>query len=376
MCVVGDFDETKALNVANNVQAIFKPTPNLGYDLVRPREYSFGPGYYVYHMLVPNDNCVNSAVECSIYCGLAADKRESVLLAILEEVVHGSFFALLRTKHQLGYNVSALSSSIYGGRSELILRVEGEYNLMYVTMHINKFIHDMHQTLLDMSDEQFYSQVQLLLRRYQGGFQNIDQEAGRYFEEVSSGAYDFTRYDKMAELLQSIAKEELLVFWNKYVNPSTAPAYTRIDVQMWSAKIWKPTVSDFKEYSAKTLALYGCLHAEGNDTLDIEKVDKFITTAISEHQEQPGVCNGTDVLLAKLKSATLSESGAVYAVGKSKEHTTHTSTSLELAIKDHETFGNYINVSCTKIATIGTSKTPDGLWIMADYKQFQATQEM
>ncbi|KAJ2008905.1 hypothetical protein GGI06_005246, partial [Coemansia sp. S85] len=56
----------------------------------------------------------------------------------------------------------------------------------------------------------------------------------------------------MAEILQSIAKEELLVFWNKYINPSTAPAYTRIDVQMWSTKIWRPTVSDFKEYSAKT----------------------------------------------------------------------------------------------------------------------------
>ncbi|KAJ2682496.1 metalloprotease [Coemansia spiralis] len=289
MSIVGNFEEAEALNIANNVQAIFKPTSNL---------------------------------------------------------------------------------------SKLVLRVEGEYNPMYVTMHINKFICDMQQTLLDISDEQFNHRAQLLIKQYQGGFKNIDEEAERYIQEVRSGAYDFTRYDKMAELLQSIEKEELLVFWNKYISPSTAPAYTRIDVQMWSAKIWGPTVSDFKEYSAKTLALYGCLHSEGNVDFDMGKVDAFLATAIAARQEQPDIGSDADALIAELKSATLSESGAVYAEGKNKERATHTNTALELIVKDHETFGNYTNVSRTNFATIGMDKTPDGLWIMADYKKLQATQEM
>ncbi|KAJ2703291.1 metalloprotease [Coemansia sp. IMI 209128] len=376
MSIVGNFDEAEALNIANNLQAIFKPMSNLRYDLGRPREYKFEPGYYVYQMQLPNKDCVNSAVECSIYCGPATDKRETILLAILEELVHDNFFVQLRTRYQLGYSISALSFSNNGGRSKLVLRVEGEYNPMYVTMHINKFICDMQQTLLDISDEQFNHQAQLLIKQYQGGFKNIDEEAERYIQEVRSGAYDFMRYDKMAELLQSIEKEELLVFWNKYINPSTAPAYTRIDVQMWSAKIWRPTVSDFKEYSAKTLALYGCLHSEGNVEFDMGKVNAFLATAIAARQEQPDIGSGADALLAELKSATLSESGAVYAEGKSKERATHTSTALDLAIRNYETFGNYTNVSRTNFATIGMDKTPDGLWIMADYKKLQATQEM
>ncbi|KAJ2699334.1 metalloprotease [Coemansia sp. IMI 209128] len=376
MSMVGNFDETEALSVADNVQAIFKPAPNLGYDLSRPREYKFEPGYYVYQAQVPNEDCVNSAVLSHIYCGPTADKREAAVLEILEALVHDSCFAQLRTKHQLGYKVGAASRSYPVGRSELVLRVEGESNPMYVTMHINKFIRDMQQRLAEISDEQFDDRVQSLVKAYLERVKNIKQEAGRYSIEVNTGVYDFDLHKSMAEILQSIAKEELLVFWNKYINPSTAPAYTRIDVQMWSTKIWRPTVSDFKEYSAKTLALYGCLHSEGNDAMDMDKVDAFIATAIAVRQEQPDVGSGAEALLAELKSATLSESGAVYAEGKSKECATHTSTALELIVKDHETFGNYADVSHTNFATIGMDKTPDGLWIMADYKKLQATQEM
>ncbi|KAJ2325155.1 metalloprotease, partial [Coemansia sp. RSA 2681] len=131
----------------------------------------------------------------------------------------------------------------------------GEPNPMYVTLHINKFIDDMQQRLVDMTNEQFNNRVQSLIKQYQERVKNIYTETMRYLREVKSGTYEFALNDKKVKVLQTVAKEELLEFWNKYVNPSTAPAYTRIDVQMWSAKIWKPSVSDVKTYSAKTLAL-------------------------------------------------------------------------------------------------------------------------
>ncbi|KAJ2073633.1 metalloprotease, partial [Coemansia sp. S142-1] len=282
----------------------------------------------------------------------------------------------LRTKHQLGYKVAALCNIFPVGRSELVLRVEGESNPMYVTLHINKFIHDMQQSLLDMSDEQFTNRVQSLVKQYQEGVKSISHEAGKYSVEVNNGTYDFGKNIAMAKLLQSIIKEELLEFWNKYINPSTAPVYTRVDVQMWSTKIWRPTESDIKTYPVKTLALYGCLHSEGNESLDIGKVDEFITTAIAAHKEHPETSDSADLLLAALKGASLSASGAMYTTGESAERATHTGTSLELAIKEHETFGNYADVSHTNFATIGMDKTPDGLWLMTDYRKFQATQSM
>ncbi|KAJ2050069.1 metalloprotease [Coemansia sp. S16] len=376
MCMVGNFDETEALKVADNVQAVIKPTSNLGYSFSKLRSYNIEAGYYVYQMQVPNEDCVNSAVKSHIYCGSATNKREAAILEILEEPVHDGFFAQLRTKHQLGYKVYASTSSYLGGRGELVLLVEGESNPMNVTLHVNKYIHDMQQRLLDMSDEQFTNRVQSLVRLYQERLKNVDQEVNRYLGTVYYEAYDFAYYDEMAKLLQSIEKDELLEFWNKYVNPSTAPAYTRIDVQMWSTKIWKPTVSDFKEYSAKTLALYGCLRSEGNDALDIGKVDEFIKTAIAGHKEQADASDDSGSLIAELKNASLSASEATYTAGESAERATHTATALELAIKDHETFGNYAEVSHTNFATIGMDKTPDGMWLITDYRKFQSTQSI
>ncbi|KAJ2425098.1 metalloprotease [Coemansia sp. RSA 2531] len=376
MCMVGNFDEEEALKVADNVQDIIKPTPNLGYMSNKARTYNFEPGYYVHQLQMPNDDCVNSAIECSIYCGLQSDKRQVVLLEILQEVVHDSFFAQLRTKHQLGYKVSASSSSYLGGRSVLTLRIEGESNPMFMTLHINRFIHEMQQRLIDMTDEQFDNRVKSLINIYQERMKNIDEEADIYNGHICSNTYNFNLCDIKVGFLQSISKGELLELWNKCVNPSTAPAYTRLDVQMWSTKIWKPTVSDFKEYSAKTLALYGCLHSEGNDALDIGKVDEFISMAIAGHKEQADASDDSGSLIAELKKASLSASGATYTAGESAERATHTGTALVLAIKDHETFGNYADVSHKNFSTIGMHKTPDGMWLMTDYRKFQATQQL
>ncbi|KAJ2493046.1 metalloprotease [Coemansia sp. RSA 2050] len=376
MGMVGNFDEEEAIKVAASVQDIIKPSPNLGYLAKKSRAFNFEPGYYLHQLQMPNNDCVNSAVECSIYCGQTANKREVVLLEILQELVHDSFFAQLRTKNQLGYKVSASSSSYLGGRSVLTLKIEGETNPMFMTMHINKFIHDMQQQIADLTDEQYDNRVKSLINIYQERLKNIDQEAGIYEGHVCSNSYAFDTCDIKVGLLRSIAKAELLGLWNKYVNPSTAPEYTRIDVQMWSTKIWKPTESDFKEYSAKTLALYGCMHSEGNGDLEIGKVDEFIATAIAARLEQVESSDASESLMAELKSASLSASGAMYSQGKSAEMATHTGTALALAIKGPEAFGNYGDVSHTGFATIGMSKTPDGLWLMTDYKKFQATQKL
>ncbi|KAJ2458867.1 metalloprotease [Coemansia sp. RSA 2424] len=376
MVMVGNFNEDDALKAAERVQGVFKPTPNLGYNWGSARIYDLEPGYYLHQVRVPNADCVNSAVLSHIYCGLTAETKDAVLLEVLKKFVHESFFSQLRTKYQLGYSVSASTCSHLGGRSALSLQIEGESNPMYTTLHINKFIGNMQQRLIDMTDEQFNNRVQSLIKLYQERVKNIYTEAMRYSGEVKSGTYEFALNDKKVKVLQMVAKEELLEFWNKYINPSTAPAYTRIDVQMWSAKIWKPIVSDVKTYSAKTLALYGCLKSEGNNGLDISKVDEFICKNIAARKEQVSDGDSADTLVEQLKRASLSESGAAYTVGESSERAKHTVTALELAIKDHDTFGNYSEVSRTNFATIGMSKMPDGMWLMEDYRKFQATQQL
>ncbi|KAJ2902405.1 metalloprotease [Coemansia aciculifera] len=377
MLMVGNFDEEEALQTAERVKSIIEPVLNKECAQRASRAYNFEPGYLVHQMKVLSDDHLNSAVLCDIYCGLMSNKREVILLDILDNFISDSFFAQLRTKHQLGYGVSLSSSGYLGGRSVLTLQVEGESNPMYVTMHINKFINDMQKKVEDMTDEQFASRVQTLVKMYQERVKNIFSESVIYETHVWSETYNFSAKDTMLALLKDVKKGELLEFWNKYINPSTAPAYTRVDIQVWSTKIWKPTADDLKQYSAKTLGLFGCLHSEGNTALDIGKVDEFVKSEIAAHN---GQTNDTDdivnPLVEALKNASLSESGASYTVGESEERAIHTATALELAIKDHATFGDYSHVSQRNFATIGMSNMPDGMWLLEDYKRFQATQKI
>ncbi|KAJ2908851.1 hypothetical protein GGI21_002472 [Coemansia aciculifera] len=146
---------------------------------------------------------------------------------------------------------------------------------------------------------------------------------------------------------------------------------------MWSTKIWKPTINELKQYSAKTLGLFGCLHSGGNNVLDIGKVDEFVKSEIAACNEQANDADdSTNSLVEALKEASLSESEASYMVGESEKRAIHTVTALELAIKDCATFGDYSHISQTNFATIGMSKTPDGMWLLEDYKQFQAMQQL
>ncbi|KAJ2910714.1 metalloprotease [Coemansia aciculifera] len=235
----------------------------------------------------------------------------------------------------------------------------------------------MQQWLVEMTDEHFNSQLQTIISRRQRRAKNIDEEAAVYLIQLRNGTYDFNLSAETTKLLQSFTRNDVLEFWNSHFNPSSAPTYTRVDVQMWSTKIWKPTINDLKQYSAKTVGVFGCLHSEGNDALDIGKVDEFIKSEIAAcNRKANDTDDSTNSLVEVLKKAGLSESGASYTVGESEENAFYTATALELAIKDHATFGNYSQVSRTNFATIGMSKTPDGMWLLEDYKWFQTTQQL
>ncbi|KAJ1998694.1 metalloprotease [Coemansia thaxteri] len=256
------------------------------------------------------------------------------------------------------------------------LTVEGEANPAYVTLHINKFVHDMRQKLASISDEQFDNRVASQVNILEERMKNVDEEAGTYYAFISTGSYDFARYGKKVACLKTLVKSNLLEFWDKHINPSTAPDYKRLDSQMWSSKIWCPTASDLATYSSKTLALYGCMRSEGNAELDIAKLDGFINAAVNERMKNPDADVGADDLVEKLKAACLSESGAAYIPGESAEVSAHTRTALQLAINEQDAFFNYELKCQSDFTNIGMAKTPDGVWMLNDGAKFKATQRL
>ncbi|KAJ2814031.1 metalloprotease, partial [Coemansia furcata] len=145
--------------------------------------------------------------------------------------------------------------------------LEGESNLVYVTQCINQFIRQYRLKLQEMTVKEFESSVQSLISIKQEKPKSIDDDFFNMWSPINSDRYNFGKLDDDIEHLRQLSKDDLLAFWDKYVNEDTAQRYTRLDLQMWSAKIWLPTVKEFEVYPSTVLALYGTLRSGGHTAL-------------------------------------------------------------------------------------------------------------
>ncbi|KAJ1997465.1 metalloprotease, partial [Coemansia thaxteri] len=154
--------------------------------------------------------------------------------------------------------------------------LEGECNPAYTTMRINECIRQYRQKLLDMTMSEFEAAVQSLIRLKKDRLKSVSAEFNRFRGHIMSNKYNFDKLDDEVAHLEQLHKGDLLTFWDKYVNADTAPQYTRVDLQMWSAEIWQPSIDEFEAYPSAVLALYGCLRSRGQTALSITDLYEFV----------------------------------------------------------------------------------------------------
>ncbi|KAJ2872800.1 metalloprotease [Coemansia aciculifera] len=116
--------------------------------------------------------------------------------------------------------------------------LEGESNPAYTTQCINEFIRQYRQKLQELTAEEFESSVQSLISLKQEKLKSIDGEFNRLWAHINSNKCKFDALDKDVEHLKQLSKDGLLAFWDKYINEDKAQGYTRLDMKMWSTKIW------------------------------------------------------------------------------------------------------------------------------------------
>ncbi|KAJ2340215.1 metalloprotease, partial [Coemansia sp. RSA 2671] len=186
MLVSGNYEQSVALNTSSQVLDILQHRPAPRYLINAHRSPDIEPGYYVQNVPIGDQKGLNSAV--------------------------------------------------------------GESNPAYVTQRINQFIREYRLRLIELSTEEFESSVQSLISLKQEKLLSMDDEFSRLWVHISSDEYMFDTLDKEVEQLKQLSKDNLLEFWDKYINKDTAKHYTRLDMQMWSTKIWQPTPEEFEMY--------------------------------------------------------------------------------------------------------------------------------
>ncbi|KAJ1812443.1 metalloprotease, partial [Coemansia sp. RSA 2675] len=201
MLVSGNYTQSVALDTSNQVLDILQHQPTPRYLINAHRSLDIEPGYFVQNVPISDEKCLNSAVVSTFYCGSVSDTRDN-----------------------------------------------GESNPVFVTQRIDQFIRDYRQKLQEMTVEEFESSVQSLISLKEEKLKSIDDEFSRLWTHINSNKYMFGTLDKEVEHLKQLGKDDLLSFWDKYFNKDTAQRYTRLDMQMWSAKLWQPTPEEFEMY--------------------------------------------------------------------------------------------------------------------------------
>ncbi|KAJ2116870.1 metalloprotease [Coemansia sp. RSA 922] len=384
MLVSGNYNQSVALEASNQVLDILQFQPTSRSSINVRRILDIEPGYYTQFVPISDQKCLNSAVVCTFYCGSVYDTRDAVILHVLKNMVHTAFFAQLRTSEQLGYRVGAGSDFTKSGKRMLKFIVEGESNPTYVTQRINQFIRQYRQKLQELTVEEFESSVHSLISLKQEKLKSIDEEFSELWGSITSDKYKFNKGNENMEHLKQLSKDDLLVFWDKYVNEDTAQGYTRLDMQMSSAKIWQPTAEEFEMYPGTVIALYGSLCSEGYTGLSIADVQSFVSSADASSSIESLLANLSELYVTKQVPSVSSKvtdvtNTAVVEVEGPRiifESSSKIATALQMAISSANEAPKFATLSKTNFANIDMKQSPEGIWLINNYKRFQQTQAL
>ncbi|KAJ2082210.1 metalloprotease, partial [Coemansia sp. S142-1] len=260
----------------------------------------------------------------------------------------------------------------------------GESNPAYVTQRINQFIRQYRQKLQGLTVEEFESSIPSLISLKQEKLKSINEEFGELWAHIKSSKYNFDKVNKDVEHLKQLSKDDLLAFWDKYVNEDTAKGYTRLDLQMSSAKIWQPTAEEFEMYPSTVIALYGSLRSEDHTGLSIADIQSFVSSADASSSIESLLTELSELYVTKQVPSVSSQvsevadiaAANVEAPGIVFESSSKIATALQMAISSADEAPKYATLSKTNFANIDMKQSPEGIWLINDYKQFQHTQAL
>ncbi|KAJ1666447.1 metalloprotease [Coemansia sp. RSA 1813] len=421
MLVMGNFTEKEALDISDMVVEALDSKPLPEYARCIYRSILHDRGSFVHYERMPDEANLNSSVDLSIYTGMSDNKRERVVLDLVSLVLQEPYFDKLRTKEQLGYIIYGSDRKYIGGHMALRLLVQSESSPAYVSQRIDNFIREFRQRLVDISQKKFDRYANSLRVNREEKLKNLSEETNRFWRQISTGYYEFDRIEHDMKTLKKIRKEDLLAFWDKYVNKETAPAYMSLMATMWSTKIFQPSNDDLAQYPEIIIGLHGCLHRDGVDNVTLADVSAIVDSAIHDGIDEHKALNRL-VEIYKKRAVELSEQKVKTVLEKITNQGSYVQIALEMAIKAKhqaatgvtpssngmqcngtngvESNGNSANHHITNGASgnsngttngihdsdvdeltrdlsslknIGAVKTPDSTWVFGEASAFKAT---
>ncbi|KAJ1939202.1 metalloprotease [Kickxella alabastrina] len=331
------------------------------------------PGHYIQTTTAPDKDQKSSAVIANIYCGQLSNAHDTAAGTVLFNLVNSAYFSQLRTVEYLGYSVGAENISFGVGRSILSFSVESESNPVYATMRIDRFINEFRQDLVNYDERKLTSQIETQISACQGvPWSVLKKNTGGFWPRAKHAVFNFIATNEKIRALRRLNRDDLVAYWDKYINPKTAAArnYTRIDCQVWSFRILQPTAEQLCRYKSGIIALYGCLNQNGIYGISMSNLETTIAHASAN--------DNVDSLVAKL-AQTIKHNADAEQLARvvSSDQNSRVESALSMAIDEQKGAAAFAHLSAENkllAASIGVQQTPNGAWLMRNIEKFKSVQ--
>lgn len=260
-------------DLSRRVQDVLQSSPLSFSESVSRRLINFKVGTsYLYRQHAVHNNAkeVNSAVE-NVYFACLQDQPFSsaplelgiekwgrlgttALLLLLGHMISEPAFDSLRTKEQLGYIVSASVVKFMSKYWALRIIVQSNSrHAQYLDDRIENFLIEYRQTLCQMTQEEFQSNVKAVIESLLEKPKNLKGETNSFFDEINSGAYMFNRKIAQADFLKTSRLQDIIDVFDRFVSPGSTMR-TKMSSQFYGAK-WAyepvpPRVTHITDFAA------------------------------------------------------------------------------------------------------------------------------
>ena len=222
-------------------------------------------GDYTWQKKLADPAQLNNCIGYYLFLGSLSDQRLRAIALLFAQLGEEQAFDQLRTKEQLGYIVWSGTSSTATTIAYRVI-VQSERSCAYLEERINAFLALAGRTIKGMSDQEFEGHRRSIINKRLETPKNLDAEINRFWTHVVSEYYHFTQVDTDVSLLRDISKQEVLDFFEKYINP-TSPSRAKMSVHM----VAQNSAQDVKESSGLT--------AEEQKSKVLGLLEKYLTSS-------------------------------------------------------------------------------------------------
>lgn len=218
--IFGNYSNEQALNICQIIEKCMnlkKIAPLFPQQLNNFREYKLEPqSQYLFNISSPyiSISCTNVLYQCGLQ-----ETSNKILLDLLLEILQKPCHETLKIKEGLGsfiFCVARRTTDVQGLR----IIVQSELPPLYIDYRIEKFIDDMKSHLMTMTNDELESYKKLIIEKRLEKPKSISDAADKYWEEIESQKYNFTRSNTEIALLKNITMQQVLSFFLDYIEIS------------------------------------------------------------------------------------------------------------------------------------------------------------